>query len=54
MQAQHPKKTKPRHHDLDALAGTWTRDEATVFEKLLAEQRKIDPLKTLTFKKRPK
>ncbi len=31
------------HHDLDHLAGTWSLDEATVFERSLAEQRRIDP-----------
>jgi hypothetical protein len=32
-----------RHHDLDHLAGTWTETEASAFESMLAEQRKIDP-----------
>lgn len=40
---RHPQKTKPVHHDLDALAGSWTRDEASIFEKTLARQREIDP-----------
>lgn len=31
------------HHDLDALAGTWTQAEAAAFEAALREQRKIDP-----------
>jgi hypothetical protein len=31
------------HHDLDALAGTWTEEEAAAFESALREQRKIDP-----------
>ena len=31
------------HHDLDALAGTWTEEEAASFEAALGEQRKIDP-----------
>ena len=31
------------HHDLDALAGTWTKEEARIFEKSLRDQRKIDP-----------
>jgi hypothetical protein len=38
---------KPRrkklHHDLDALAGSWARDEGAAFERSLAEQRRIDP-----------
>jgi hypothetical protein len=31
------------HHDMDHLAGTWSRKEAEAFEKALREQRKIDP-----------
>jgi len=31
------------HHDLDHLAGTWSRKEAAAFESALREQRKIDP-----------
>ena len=31
------------HHDLDALAGTWSKEEARIFEKALRDQRKIDP-----------
>lgn len=31
------------HHDLDALAGSWTREEATAFNGALARQRAIDP-----------
>ncbi len=34
---------KRLHHDLDALAGSWTKDEALVFDKALAAQRTIDP-----------
>ena len=38
------KPTQPAlHHDLDALAGTWTEDEAAAFEAALQDQRKIDP-----------
>lgn len=37
------KKDKPLHHDLDALAGSWTKEEALEFEKALARQRTIDP-----------
>jgi plasmid stability protein len=32
-----------RYHDLDGLAGSWSRQEAEVFEKTLALQRAIDP-----------
>jgi len=31
------------HHDLDALAGTWSDDEGAAFEAALAEQRRVDP-----------
>jgi len=33
----------PRYHDLDALAGTWSEEEAREFDASLAEQRTIDP-----------
>ena len=32
-----------RFHDLDDLAGCWTPDEASEFDRELAGQRKIDP-----------
>jgi len=31
------------HHDLDHLAGTWTAEEAAVFDAALAAQRRVDP-----------
>lgn len=34
---------KSLYHDLDALAGSWTEEEALAFEKALARQRAIDP-----------
>ena len=35
---------EPRtHHDLDALAGGWSAEEAEEFERALAEQRRIEP-----------
>ncbi len=37
------KKEWPLHHDLDALAGSWTGEEASEFERTLAQQRAIDP-----------
>ena len=37
------KKPPIRYHDLDHLVGTWTKKEADAFDKLLAEQRMIDP-----------
>jgi hypothetical protein len=36
------KARKMRHHDLDFLAGSWTRQEAEAFDEALAEQRAID------------
>ena len=38
------RKTEPiRHHDLDPLAGTWTREEAKQFDRALRAQRPVDP-----------
>jgi hypothetical protein len=36
-------KVQPLHHDLDALAGSWTKEEAVEFGKALGFQRAIDP-----------
>ena len=33
---------KSLHHDLDSLAGSWTKEEAEEFDKSLASQRAID------------
>jgi len=32
-----------RYHDLDHLTGTLTKEEAAAFDKLIAEQRTINP-----------
>ena len=32
-----------RYHDLDGLAGSWSKQEAEAFEEALAKQRRIDP-----------
>lgn len=32
-----------RYHDLDGLAGSWSKQEAEAFDKALAKQRAIDP-----------
>lgn len=32
-----------RYHDLDGLAGSWTKQEAEAFKKTLAQQRTADP-----------
>ena len=37
-----PKRPR-RHHDLDALAGAWTRQQAAAFDAALVEQRAVDP-----------
>lgn len=31
------------HRDLDDLAGSWSEEEAAEFDRVLAEQRQIDP-----------
>lgn len=37
------KKEKAEYHDLDWLAGAWSKERAEEFEKSLAEQRQIEP-----------
>jgi hypothetical protein len=37
------KKAPVLYHDLAHLAGSWTKEEAAAFDKLIAEQRTIDP-----------
>ena len=37
------RRKKKLYHDLDALLGSWTREEAAVFDRALEEQRRIDP-----------
>jgi hypothetical protein len=34
---------RPPYHDLDGLAGCWTKEEAATFEALLQGQRVVDP-----------
>jgi hypothetical protein len=34
---------RARHHDLDALAGSWAGEEAAAFNRSLQAQRGIDP-----------
>ena len=36
------RKTVRQYHDLDELAGSWSREEAEAFERALAKQRGID------------
>lgn len=33
----------PRYHDLDALAGAWTKEAGAAFDTALRRQRGIDP-----------
>ena len=37
------KKAPARYHDLDHLAGTWTKEEADAFDKIVKSFRTIDP-----------
>jgi hypothetical protein len=37
------KSRQTRHHDLDDLAGSWSKKEAAEFDNSLAAQRTIDP-----------
>ena len=37
------KAPKLLHHDLDALAGSWTKTEGRAFDEALDSQRAIDP-----------
>ncbi len=39
---QGKEKRQPPYHDLDALSGSWSEDEAVAFEQALARQRAID------------
>jgi spore germination cell wall hydrolase CwlJ-like protein len=34
---------RQRHHDLDALAGTWSSEEADEFRQAIADLNQIDP-----------
>jgi hypothetical protein len=36
------KRSVRTHHDLDELAGAWTRKDADTFDKSLADQRRIE------------
>ena len=37
------RKSRIAHHDLDSLAGSWSKEEAVAFKKALKDQRQIDP-----------
>ena len=34
---------RARHNDFDEFCGIWSKEEADEFDRLLAEQRQIDP-----------
>lgn len=38
-----PRGAAPVHHEFDALAGSWNREESVEFERALRAQRGIDP-----------
>ena len=38
-----PAAKKPSHHDLDRLAGTWTKREADELHRAVESQRSVDP-----------
>jgi plasmid stability protein len=38
-----PRVAAPLHHELDVLAGAWSREESLEFGRALREQRTIDP-----------
>ena len=40
--AKVPEEKKVLYHDLDHLAGLWSREEAASFDKTLKAQRKVD------------
>jgi hypothetical protein len=40
---ERPEQKKAEYHDLDDLAGSWSKGEAEAFDKSLAKQRAIDP-----------
>lgn len=41
--AREKKSRQTRHHDLDDLAGSWSKQKAAEFDKSLVDQRTIDP-----------
>jgi len=45
--AKIPEKKKVLHHDLDHLAGLWSREEAASLDKTLKAQRKVDAISKL-------
>ena len=41
--AEKPQRRGALHHDLDPLAGRWTKEEAAAFEQVLQQQRAVEP-----------
>ncbi len=42
LEAEQQQDQQPRHHDLDALAGTWSAEEADAFRHAIADLSRID------------
>lgn len=40
---RHTKRRRTVYHDLDALAGTWTNEDAGAFDENLGRLRQVDP-----------
>jgi hypothetical protein len=43
LEAERRQARRQRHHDLDALAGTWSAEEADEFRHAIADLNQIDP-----------
>jgi hypothetical protein len=43
LEVERQKARRQRHHDLDALAGTWSAEEADEFNHTIADSNQIDP-----------
>jgi hypothetical protein len=43
LEVERHKIRQQRHHDLDALAGTWSAEEADEFGRAVADLNQIDP-----------
>ncbi len=43
LEVERQQARQQRYHDLDALAGTWSADEADEFRRAIADLNQIDP-----------
>jgi hypothetical protein len=43
LEQERQKARRQCHHDLDALAGTWSAEEAEAFRNAIADQDRVDP-----------